>query len=116
MVAEVSDINPEKALTSIAKIAPEYAQAKANRIYCDEYRKTLKAQLMKDALAKGFESAIAQEREAYADPTYAAHLEAIRETVQIEETLRWKLVAAEAAVEVWRSRESTNRMMDRGTR
>jgi hypothetical protein len=111
-----TEINPEKALTNIAKIAPEYAQAKANRIYCDEYRKTLKAQLMKTALTEGHASAIAQEREAYADPTYAAHLEAIREAVRIEETLRWKLVAAEAAVEVWRSMESTNRMMDKGAR
>lgn len=108
-------IDPQKALRSIAAMAPEYAQAKADRIYCDEYRKSLKAMLMKDALAEGFEASNAQEREAYAHPTYRVHLEALREAVRAEEVLRWRLVAAEAAVEVWRSQEASNRMMDRGT-
>jgi hypothetical protein len=111
----VPTIDPQKALRSIAKIAPEYAEAKANRIYLEEYRKSLKAVLMKDAMTKGFDASNAQEREAYADPAYKVHLEALRQAVQIEEALRWKLVAAEAAVEVWRSQEASNRMMDRGT-
>jgi hypothetical protein len=106
-------IDPQKALRSIAAIAPQYAQAKANRIYCDEYRKSLKALLMQEAQGRGIESAVAQERDAYASQKYIAHLEALRAAVEQEEGLRWKLVAAEAAVEVWRSQEATNRTMDR---
>lgn len=106
-------IDPQKALHSIAKMAPHYAQAKANRIYVEQYRKTIKATLMKKAELEGHKSAVNQEREAYSDESYRQHLEAMREAVQIEEELRWKLVAAEAAIEVWRSQESTNRMMDR---
>jgi len=116
MTEENKPIDPQRALRDIAKTAPLYAQAKADRIYCDEYRKSLKAILMKQAIKEGFEAANAQEREAYAHPEYVKHLEALREAVQVEESLRWRMVAAEAAVEVWRSQEASNRMMDRGTR
>jgi len=108
-------IDPQKCLRMIAATAPIYAQAKGNRIYCDEYRKSLKAILMQEAQTRGVDSAVGQEREAYADPKYVRHLEALREAVVQEESLRWKMVAAEAAVEVWRSQEASNRMMDRGT-
>jgi hypothetical protein len=86
------------------------AQAKADRVYMEEFRKTLKAQLMK---ACG-ESAIgAQEREAYAHDDYVKHLEALKEAVRAEEVLRWRMVADQASVEVWRSQEASNRAMDR---
>lgn len=110
---KMDGIDPQKALHAIAKMAPNFAHAKANRIYMEQFRKTIKATLMKKAELEGHKSAVNQEREAYADPSYQQHLEALREAVQIEEELRWKLVAAEAAIEVWRSQESTNRMMDR---
>jgi dTDP-D-glucose 4,6-dehydratase len=106
-------INPQKALRIIAATAPVYAQARANRIYVEEYRKSLKAILMKEALSEGYETAAAQEREAYANKAYVEHLAAIRDAIQEEEALRWKMVAAEAAVEVWRSLEASARLMDR---
>lgn len=105
-------IDPQAALEQMWKLAPEYAQAKANRIYLEEYRKTIKAQLMKDS---GLESIGAQEREAYAHDDYKAHLEGLRSAVEVEETLRWRLVSAQAAVDVWRSQESSARMIDRST-
>lgn len=107
------DIDPIKALDFMRDNAVRLAQAKANRVYCEEFRKTLKARLMKSC---GSEAIGAQEREAYAAPEYAAHLEALREAVRAEEELRWMMVAAQAKVEVWRSLESSNRAMDRGTR
>jgi len=106
-------INPQKALEDIARSAPAYAKAKAERIYVEEYRKTLKATLMQEAESQGHKTAAAQEREAYAHPNYGLHLEALRDAVEAEETLRWRMVAAEAAVEVWRSMEASNRRMDR---
>ena len=57
----------------------------------------------------------AQEREAYAHEEYTAHLKAIQEAVENEEYLRWKLVAAEAMVEVWRSQEASKRAEYRAT-
>ena len=87
----------------------EYAKAKSDRIYCEEYRKSLKSMLMKDALAAGHNAANAQEREAYASDEYIRHLKALREAVEIEENLRWLLIAAEARIEVWRSQEASKR-------
>lgn len=103
-------IDPTSWLDMIHETAPRYANAKAQRIYLEEYRKTLKAMLMSASKAK---SAAAQEVEAYADPSYVQHLQALKIAVHGEEALRWKLVHAQASIEVWRSMESSARLMDR---
>lgn len=100
-------IDPNKAVDFIRNNADAYAFAKAHRMYVEEYRKSLKALLMKRSL----ETAVnAQEREAYSDEEYRAHLQAIFEAVREEETFRWKMVAAEARIEVWRSQEASKRV------
>lgn len=103
-------VDPRGALDTLWNVAPLYAKAKGERVYVEEFRKSLKAQLMKEC--EGMPIA-AQEREAYADPRYIAHLEGIRAAVEAEETMRWRLVAADAAIQVWRSQEASNRTMDR---
>ena len=108
-------IDPNAAVDYIIAKSGDYAQAKANRIYVEEYRKTLKAELCKRALEMGYEAVNAQEREAYSHPDYKAHLTAIKQAVEAEERLRWMLVAAEARISVWRSLEASNRMQDRAT-
>lgn len=102
-------IDPQAAVDYMIAKAGEYAKAKSDRIYCEEYRKSLKSMLMKDALAAGHNAANAQEREAYASDEYVRHLKALREAVEIEENLRWMLIAAEARIEVWRSQEASKR-------
>lgn len=104
-------IDPREALQTLWDMARPFAQAKANRVYLEEFRKTLKAQLMKSC---GETSVNAQEREAYAAPEYITHLEGLRAAVQEEEMMRWRLVSAQAAIEVWRSQEASNRAIDRG--
>jgi hypothetical protein len=105
-------IDARGALDTMWELAPKYAKAKGERIYLEEYRKTLKALLMKQS----HEGSIgAQERDAYAHDTYKAHLDGLRAAVEVEETLRWRLVASQAAVDVWRSQEASNRAMDRAT-
>lgn len=91
----------------------EYAQAKANVTYIEEYRKSLKAMLMKQAIENGSKSAAAAEIEAYADPKYLDHLAGLREAVEAAETLRWHLVSAQARIDVWRSLEASNRSFDK---
>jgi hypothetical protein len=91
----------------------KYAHAKANLTYMEEYRKTLKAMLMKQALADGAKSAAVAEMEAYADAKYKQHLEDLKTAVEEAEGYRWGLVSAQARVEVWRSLEASNRIMDR---
>lgn len=96
-----------------ASAIPGFDLAKAERVYMEEYRKTLKAKLMKSS---GVESIGAQEREAYSHPDYEAHLLGLREAVEVEERLRWQMVAAQTRVEVWRSMESSARAEGRATR
>jgi len=107
--------DPNQAIDYIIAKSGEYAQARANRIYMEELRKTLKAELCKTALHHGFEAVNAQEREAYSDPNYRAHLLAIKQAVEAEEKLRWMLIAAQARIDVWRSIEASNRVQDKVT-
>jgi len=100
------DIDPNDAIDYIIKNAEKFAKAKAERIYLEEFRKSKKAILMKES----FEETVgAQEREAYAHPDYRELLRGLREAIEIEEKLRWDLVAAQARVDVWRSLEASNR-------
>lgn len=102
----ITDEEIDKALDFLRDNARDAAQARADRIYIEEYRKTLKASIMKE---HGSLSATLQEREAYSDPRYVQHLEAIREAVRVDEFHRFMRIAAEAKIEAWRTQSSNSR-------
>jgi arginine deiminase len=104
----VSERDLEKALDWLRDNADEAARAKAERIYCEEYRKSLKAVLMKQhaQLPLG-----AQEREAYADERYLMHLDKLRTAVFEDERIRALRVAAELKIEAWRTQQANFRAM-----
>ncbi len=106
------EYSPHKAIDYIIANAGRFAKAKSERIYIEEYRKSLKAILMQNS---GQKVIAAQERDAYAHEDYSALLEGLREAVETEEKLRWDLIAAQARIEVWRSQEATNRTQDKLT-
>lgn len=106
---------PNKAVDYILKHSAEYAKAKSQRVYLEEFRKTKKALLMKEALTLGIEAANAQEREAYAHPEYQDLLKGLAAAIETEETLKWNLEAARMRTDIWRSQEATNRMTDKVT-
>jgi hypothetical protein len=92
----------------------KYAEARAHRVYLEEYRKSQKAMLMKAALSDGrAKSAAVAEIEAYADPAYIEVLKGLEAATEAEETLRWGLVSAQARIDVWRSQEASNRAFDK---
>ena len=98
--------DPHQAIDYIIKHGQKFADAKAQRIYLEEFRKSKKALLMQ----KSMETTVnAQERDAYAHPEYIELLDGIRQAVEIEEGLRWNLVAAQARVDVWRSEQANMR-------
>lgn len=101
-----------EAIDFIFQNAPEYAKAKAERVYLEEFRKTKKALLMKVAMGK-YEAVSAQEREAYAHPEYQELLKGLQAAIEIEEELKWKLEAARLRVEVYRTEEASARMQMR---
>jgi len=92
----------------------KYAEARAHRVYLEEYRKSQKAMLMKSALSDGrAKSAVVAEIEAYADSAYIEVLKGLEAAVEAEETYRWGLVSAQARIDVWRSQEASNRAFDK---
>lgn len=103
------EFNIFMALDWIRDNAKGYAQAKANRIYMEEYRKTLKSLLMRKAECTGVKTLAAQERDAYSHDDYQTHLNGLKEAVEVEEEYRWLFVAAQAKIEAWRTIESTRR-------
>ncbi len=65
----------EAAVDWLRDTANEAAQKRAERLYLDEYRKVLRAKLMKQHMDLPVS---AQEREALADPKYEEHLQALK--------------------------------------
>lgn len=65
---------------------------------------------MKDALKRGVEAANAQEREAKADPAYEQLLSGLQAAIETEETLRWELESHRLDIEIWRTKQATERM------
>ena len=106
------ETNPNKAVEFIYEQSAIFAKAKAERTYIENYLRSAKSRLMMESNAS---SIAAKEMEAYATDDYIKLLEGLREAVEIEETLRWQLTAAQAKIEIWRSQEATNRTIDRAT-
>jgi len=97
----VSELDPVAAAEFIQTNAEKMAKAKADRIYVSEYKDSLKAILMKEI--NGDSSVAQQSRDALADERYLVCIKGLREAVVAEETLRWKFVAAQAKIEIWRN-------------
>jgi hypothetical protein len=102
----ISEDEVQRALDYLRDHAGEAAQARANRVYVEEFRKVVKASIMREhqLLPRG-----AQEREAYSDPRYAEHLRAIRDAVQIDEKHRFLMESAKAKLDCWRTQQATER-------
>jgi hypothetical protein len=106
------NISPFESLDYIRDNAKAYALAKANVTYMMEYRKSLKAMLMRECMEK---TESAKMSYAYSHPTYLQHLKALEVAVAEAEHLRWWMIGAEAKIEVWRSLEATARTQDKVT-
>jgi len=112
----MEEINPNAAVDFLLKNASLFAKAKAERIYLEEFRKSKKALLMQEAFCAGVDTMAGQERDAYARSEYRELLEGLRAAVEIEESLKWKMTAAQLRVEIWRTNEASNRALDRATK
>jgi hypothetical protein len=102
----ITDEDVDKAVEYLRTNARSAAQARANRIYMEEYRKVVKAQIMREntGLPLG-----AQEVVACSDARYMQHLQAVKEAVEKDEYNRWMMVAAEAKIEAWRTQQANQR-------
>lgn len=105
--------DPHAAIDYILANAGKFSKAKATRVYLEEFRKSKKAILMAQSTDK---AANAREQYAYSHEEYLLLLNGFREAVEIEEKLKWDLIAAQARIEVWRTEQANNRNQDRTMR
>ncbi|RYF30672.1 MAG: hypothetical protein EOO23_04615 [Comamonadaceae bacterium] len=104
---------PDRAVDFIIAQSSKFAMAKAQRVYLEEFRKSKKAILMGQSPAK---SAVEREQYAYSHEDYIALLGGIKAAIEVEEDLKWKLTAAQLRVDIWRTKEASNRNQDRTMR
>ena len=104
------NIDPMKSLQTLHRVGPLYASSKATRVFLEESLRSTKALQMK---ASDEQTAAAQEREAYASEAYRTQLEGLKVAVEQEEGFRWQLITAQAAIEVYRTMEASNRRLDK---
>jgi hypothetical protein len=102
----IDDTAVESAVDWLLKNAPEAGRLRGERVYCEEYRKSLKAILASQANEN---AEAAKERWAYAHSEYQIHLERLRDAVTADEVNRAQRATAELRIEVWRTQSSNNR-------
>lgn len=102
--------DPNSAVEYMLKNASAYAQAKGQRVYLENFLRSKKSLLMAQSDAK---TVADREAFAYAHPEYIELIAGLRAAVEQEEGIKWKLTAAQASVEIWRTQSANNRAQDR---
>lgn len=102
----ISDADIEKALDYLRDSVEEAAQARANKVYLTEYRKTKKAELMNQSNEA---SEAAKERFAYSHPEYAEFLLGLKEGIYQDAKHDFLRDAADAKIEAWRTQQANER-------
>jgi hypothetical protein len=105
--------DPNAAVDFILKNATAYAHAKGQRVYIENFLRSKKSLLMAQSDAK---TVADREAYAYGHPEYIELLAGLRAAVETEEGIKWKLTAAQATVEIWRTTSANDRAQDRATR
>lgn len=104
----ISDDEIEKALDYLRDSAEDAAQARANRVYLTEYRKTKKAELMGQC---SHTNVNAQERYAYAHTEMKEFLLGFKQAVYLDAKHEFLRKAADARIEAWRTEQANQRTM-----
>ena len=109
----MTEIDPQKAVDYLRDNAEKYADAKASRVYLEEFRKSKKSLLM---LQSDEKTQAGKEAYAYAHDEYIALLDGLKVAIEVEETVKWQMIAAQARIEVWRTQQANNRTIVNSTR
>ena len=102
----ITDDDVQKALDYLRTNAPKAAQARANKVYMEEYRKVVKADLIVRCVNM---TILEKESYAYNHDNYRNHLEALKDAVYQDELNRWGMVAATSIIEAWRTYNANRR-------
>jgi len=109
-------LDSDKLLARLDKMGPainEYAKAKSERVYIEQYRKSLKAILMINAKnigkEKGYKTIADFESYAYSHEDYVKLISGLQYAVETEEKHKWALEKLKMELEVWRSLNANDR-------
>ena len=103
----VSEQEAQRAIDYVRDKAPEYAKAKAERIYIENALKSVKAKQMSESDKKTLGD---REIDAYMSIEYETMLKGLREAVAIEEEIKWRMEAAKLRFEHWKTEQFNNRV------
>jgi len=106
----------DKAVDFLRDNAENYAIAEGQLVLMQEMRKTVKAELMKEAELDGHKTTAAQEREAYGHDRYKQHLLALQAATENRERSRFMMVAAQARIESEKAQIYANNRTDKAFR
>lgn len=99
------NIDPNKCVAYIMETAPQYAEAKADRVFIENYLRTVKSRLMnEEAGTLGNKEAYA-----YAHADYELQLKGLRDATKREENLKFMLIAAQMRHDTWKTQEYSKR-------
>jgi hypothetical protein len=102
----ISEEDVDKALAYLRDKAPEHAQNRADRLYLEQYIKTVLAQ---EQSRSGASSVVASEVEARCSEAFKLVLQNYKSAIELDETARFMRNAAEAKIEAWRTMCSNRR-------
>lgn len=102
----IDEKDVERAVFWLAQNAQHIAEARAEMVFADEFRKSLRAMLMAESNET---AANAREQFAYAHPKYVAHLNEIKRTVLNYEKMRAMREAAMFKIQAWQTASANYR-------
>ena len=106
----IDDFKVQEALDFLVGSAEEMGRVRGLRVYLEESRKSVKADMASRSAAK---TQAQKENDAYASEEYKKHLDKLREAVIEDETLRARRAAYLATIDAWRTLEASRRGADR---
>jgi hypothetical protein len=106
---DVSAESIEHRLHELRALGDGYAAAYAEAAHLEEFRKSKKAILMKEAERLGHKSVASQEVQAYAHKEYLELLDALKVATEQREKLRWQFEIARLTVGVWQTQRADGR-------
>ena len=107
---KISDAQMFESLEFLRDDDNEISRARARRIVIEDGKKHIKARLMAESKSV---SISAKESDAYAAPEYRTFLLGMQAAIEADEHYRLLVDHHKARIEVWRSTEASNRVMDR---
>lgn len=109
----ISETDIDRALAYLRDNSEKDAQARAERLYMEQWIRTVLAQEMAKSTAT---SVAAQEVGARISDSYASALTAYKQAIYEDEKRRFLRSAAETKIDVFRTQEASNRAIDKAHR